>query len=428
MKTVFKNARILKMDDTPIFISNLVVDGNRIAYIGNDYKKYAPFDREIECNGNVIMPSFKNVHTHSAMTFLRSKADDDSLQEWLFGQMIPREEKLQEEDVYHLAKLANLEYLTSGISATLDQYYFPPQNIKACREMGMRLNAQGCYGWTNPIPVLEKRYKDINAENSLIKYSVGFHAEYTASKEDIDNIKIAVEDLKAKFHVHLSETKSEVENCLKNRGLTPAMYLDSLGLWNYGGVAYHCCYLTEEEIELFKKRNIAVVTCPGSNLKLASGIAPIRRYLDEGILVGIGTDGPASNNCLDMFKEMMLVINLAKIQTGNPNAISAYEVLKMATVNGAKIMGFDDADILEVGKLADIIELDMSRPSMQPINNIINNIVYSGSKDIVKLTMVDGKILYEDNKFFVGEDINDIYKKVQEITERIDREFESSKK
>lgn len=427
MKTLFRNASILKMDDSPIFFGDLVVEGERIAYIGKESEKYGPFDRVIECNGNIIMPGFKNAHTHNAMSFLRSKAEGENLQDWLFKQVFPREKLLQREDIYHLCKVSILEQISGGITASLDMYFHPDMHMKASEEMGFRTVIQGTVDVDRPAKFIVDSYNEINGKKGLVTFEVCYHAEYTSTPEDLHETYLALKETKSPFEVHLSETQLEVDNCFKNRGMSPAKYFDSLHLFDYGGVCFHCVYLTDEDIELFKKKNIAVVTCPGSNVKLASGIAPIKRYLDEGLLIGIGTDGPASNNCLNMFKEMSLVINLANIKENKSNALNAYDVLKMATVNGAKILRLNDCDTLEVGKYADIIEIDMSKPNMQPINDVISNIVHSGSKDIVKLTMINGKILYEDGEFFVNEDVESIYEKAQEVTDRIDKEFYEGK-
>ncbi len=190
-------------------------------------------------------------------------------------------------------------------------------------------------------------------------------------------------------------------------------------MFDYGGGGYHCVYMTEEDICIFKERALSVVTNPSSNLKLASGIAPIKDFLREGINVAIGTDGPASNNCLDMFREMFLVTGLAKFREKDASAVDADQVLSMATLGGAKAMHIRESDVLAKGKLADMIMLDLHRPNMQPINNISKNIVYSGSKENVKMTMVHGKILYEKGDFFVGMDPEEIYRKVNDIKERI---------
>ena len=190
-------------------------------------------------------------------------------------------------------------------------------------------------------------------------------------------------------------------------------------MFDYGGGVYHGVWLTDKEIALFKEKGVSVITNPGSNTKLASGIAPISSFLDAGLNVAIGTDGPASNNCLDMFREMFLVTGLAKLKNKDASAVDAAEVLKMATVNGAAAMNLEEANVLAKGKLADIIMMDLHMPNMQPLNNIAKNIVYSGSKQNVKMTMIHGKILYRDGKFFVPDEPDDIYRKANEIINRL---------
>ena len=201
--------------------------------------------------------------------------------------------------------------------------------------------------------------------------------------------------------------------------MTPGLFLDSLGMFDYGGGVYHGVWMTPEEIKLFKEKGISVITNPASNMKLASGIAPVSDFLKAGLNVAIGTDGPASNNCLDMFREMFLVTGLAKLREKDASAVDAMEVLKMATVNGAKAMGLKDADVLAKGKLADMIMIDLHLPNMQPLNNIAKNIVYSGSKLNVKMTMIHGKILYWDGDFFVPDELEDTYQKANEIIGRL---------
>jgi 5-methylthioadenosine/S-adenosylhomocysteine deaminase len=207
--------------------------------------------------------------------------------------------------------------------------------------------------------------------------------------------------------------------CVERYGMSPIQFFDSLGLFDYGGGGYHVVWTNEHDRQIMKDRGLFAVTNPGSNTKLASGIAPIKEYLEWGIPVAIGTDGPASNNCLDMFREMFLVTGLAKLKNMDASSVEATEVLKMATVNGAHAMGLMDADVLAEGKLADIIMLDLYQPNMQPINNIQKNIVYSGSKSNVMMTMIGGIIRYENGRFNIGEEPSDIYKKAEEISKRI---------
>ena len=214
---------------------------------------------------------------------------------------------------------------------------------------------------------------------------------------------------------HLSETKAEVEGCRERYGMTPVAFLDSLGMFDYGGGGYHCVHVTEEDIAIMKKRGMYAVSNPGSNTKLASGIAPITQFLKAGVPVALGTDGPASNNCLDMFREMFLVTGLAKLKEEDAAAVDAMEVLKMATVNGAHAMGLGEADVIAEGKLADLIMIDLKTPNMQPLNNIAKNIVYSGSKINVKMTMIGGRILYENGSFLTDEKPEAVYEKANDI-------------
>ena len=219
----------------------------------------------------------------------------------------------------------------------------------------------------------------------------------------------------APVYTHNSETKREVEECRQRYGKSPTQLFEEMGLYRYGGGGYHCIWFDDEDIDIFAKRNLSVITNPASNLKLASGIAPLKKMQEAGINLAIGTDGPASNNCLDMFREMFLVTGLAKLRERDAAVMDANDVLYMATTGGAKAMGLSDCDCLAVGKKADLFLMDLMQPNMQPEHNLTKNLVYSGSKQNVKLTMVNGKILYEDGQFFIGEEPQEIYKKANEI-------------
>lgn len=223
----------------------------------------------------------------------------------------------------------------------------------------------------------------------------------------------------APVYMHLSETAHEVEECRERYGMTPTAFLDSLGIFAYGGGGYHCVHMTDEDIEIFRRRGLFAITNPASNLKLASGIAPIAEYDRLGIPVAIGTDGPASNNCLDMFREMFLVTALSKLRENNASSMDALKVLRMATAGGAHAMRLEDCDVLAEGKKADLIMIDLQQPNMQPLNHIPKNLVYSGSKSNVCMTMVDGRILYRNGVFRVGEEPEAIYRKCQEIVARL---------
>ena len=414
----FYNGKVLTLKNgVEITNDEVWVDGSKIAFVGKNYNGKA--DREIDLKGNLLMPSFKNAHTHSAMTFARSLADDLPLQPWLYEMIFPMEAKLTDDDIYHLSKLAFLEYLTSGITACFDMYYFPESMAKASVDFGFRtVMTCGLNNFKESLGALEDYYNQFNHYNELISYKLGFHAEYTTSKELIAGIGKLAEKYEAPVFMHASETESEVKECIDRYGKTPTALFEELGLFNYGGGAYHSVWVNDDDLEIYKKRGVYAVINPGSNAKLASGIAPVSKMLDMGINLAIGTDGPSSNNALDMFREMYLLAATQKLNDRDASSTDANEILKMATVGGARCMGLDDCDVIDIGKTADMIVIDLKRPNMQPINNITKNIVYSGSKENVQLTMINGKILYENGEF-IGNDIEEIYRNAQKITDRI---------
>jgi len=421
MNTRLYNARLLTMvNGTDIECGEIWVEGNRITYIGGAKDSSSvEWDKEIDCEGNVLMPGFKNVHTHSGMTAFRSLADDLNLQDWLNTMIFPREAVMTGEDIYWLTKLAILEYLTTGVTLISDMYLTPDTILQACDEMGMRCEIiSGLNKFGPSLEVLEERYNNLNGKSDLVGFKMGVHAEYTCDKELLEEVSKLLHKYEAPLYVHMSETSTEHNECIERYGMTPVAFFDSLGLWDFGGGIYHGVWCDENDMEIMKRRNVSITSNPSSNLKLASGIAPIAKYLDKGILVGIGTDGPSSNNCLDMFREMFLITALAKVKDYNPKAVPATEVLKMACVNGAVSLGHEECSNLSEGKLADIIMIDLNQPNMQPILDIANNIVYSGSKTNIKMTMINGNILYYDGEF-IDTDVDEIYEKCAQITNRL---------
>ncbi len=422
MNIRFYNARILSMQkNEDLYDGELWVQNERITYVGKGQDASAvKWDRQIDAKGNVLMPGFKNAHTHSAMTGMRSLADDLPLLEWLEQQIFPIEGKMQAEDVYELTRLAVMEYLTSGMTAIFEMYLEPEAIARACQDTGMRVvQTSGINKFGPTLEVLEERYLKLNDGNPLTSFRLGFHAEYTCTKELLEQIVALAHKYQAPIFTHNAETAEETAGCVERYGVTPTVFLDSLGMFDYGGGGYHCVHCTDEDIAVFQKRNMTVVTNPGSNTKLASGIAPIQKFMDAGLNIALGTDGPSSNNCVDMFREMFLVTGLAKLKAKDAAAVDAIKVLEMATVGGAKAMGLTECDVLAEGKLADIIMIDLHQPNMQPLNNITKNIVYSGSKQNVKMTMIHGKILYENGIYNIGVDPEEVYRKSNEIMERL---------
>ncbi len=401
MKLRFYNAKILTMADDRIIDGELHTDGSRISYIGAPKAETGSFDREIDLTGKLIIPGFKNAHTHSAMTFLRSYADDLPLNEWLYEQVFPHEAKLTEEAIYVFTQLANMEYLTSGITSCFDMYFKLDSYVKANVDMGFRTVLCGSindFGGT--VEGIEEEYNKFNGMNELISYQLGFHAEYTTKRETLEGMAALSQKYKAPMYTHNSETKSEVAGCKERYGITPTQLFDKLGMLEYGGGGFHCVWFDEKDMEIYRDKGLYMVTNPSSNLKLASGIAPICDMRKNGMTrFAIGTDGAASNNCLDMFREMFLVTGLQKVKADDASACPAFDVLEMATKGGALAMGLSECDVLAVGKYADLAVIDLMQPNMQPVHNIAKNIVYAGSKQNVCMTVVNGNILYENGRF-----------------------------
>ncbi|MBR0354803.1 MAG: amidohydrolase [Oscillospiraceae bacterium] len=417
----FYNGRVLRFEPAlRVTEEEVWVEGGRIAYVGPARADAPAFGREIDLRGDLLMPGFKNAHTHTAMTFLRSMADDMPLDRWLSEQVWPNEAKLTDESVYVFTKLGIMEYVSSGITACYDMYVHNDGFTAACIDAGFRaVIACGLNNFDRDVEQTERDFLKYNSLHELISFRLGIHAEYTTGLDRLRYAAALAEKYRAPCFTHLSETKAEVEGCLQRYGKTPPQLLDELGFFRNGGGGYHCVHMSGEDVALFAEKGLWAVTCPGSNLKLASGVAPIEKLRKAGVKLAIGTDGAASNNALDFFREMYLVTALQKLAEGDASACPAGEVLRMACVGGAGAMGLDDCDDVAPGKKADLVVIDLQRPNMQPIHHIPNNLVYAGSKENVRLTMVNGKILYENGAFFVGDEPEAIYRAANEFIGRL---------
>ena len=423
MKILFKNANILDVDTMTLSLGSVVVENDIIKYVGKDVP-LSLYDQVIDCEQNILMPGFVDAHCHSAMTLLRGVGDDKTLQNWQ-EVVNPMEDSLAKDDVYWGTKLAVLEYLANGITSIEEGYFVNDEIIKAVEESGLR--ARIGFGPTTRDykgsleDFLQSQldlFKDV--DSNRIKPCVFVHSIYVTNTEEIEKCV----DFSAKHNlpmsIHLSETLEEVGNCtVQNGGLTPPQYLESLGFFDRKTLCYHCVNMDKDDLQILADYNASICTCPSSNIKLASGIAPVYAMQNKGINITIGTDGASSNNCLDMFKEMFLVATLSKVSITDASVVHAEDVLKMATINGANALGFNCGEI-KVGKKADIIVVDIHCPHMYPHDNLISSLVYSARGSDVKLTMVDGKILYKNGKY-TNENIDLIYKKVNEIRERLKR-------
>lgn len=416
----FYNGKVITMDGPVSVTENEVwTDGSEICYVGQKRADMPHFKREVDLHGDVLMPGFKDAHTHSAMTFLRSYADDLPLSSWLYDKVFPLESKLTPDDIYIFTKLAIMEYLTSGITASFDMYYYRDAYAAANKESGFRTVICGSLTKFDRRPeAVEEDFIKFNGGHPLVSCMLGFHAEYTNGLNELKYVADLCKKYKAPVFSHNSETLPEVSECIGRYGMTPTELFDSLGIFEYGGGGFHCTYMSENDMRIFAEKGLWAVTNPCSNLKLASGIAPIVKMQKSGVNIAVGTDGAASNNALDMFREMYLVTVLQKLAEKDAGACSADDVLKMATYGGAHAMGLENCDVIAEGKEADLIVIDMSRPNMRPINNLSKNIVFSGSKENVRLTMVAGKILYENGEFYIGTDADKIYVEAEKAMQK----------
>ena len=401
----------IKLSDDEVW-----VDGSSIVYVGPAREDMPAFQRQIDLKGDLLMPGFKDAHTHTAMVFLRSYADDLPLQDWLYNKVFPQEAKLTPEAIYQFTRLGIMEYLSSGITASFDMYYHNEAYAKANVDCGFRTVICSAMNDFDADPTnIEREYLRFNNYNELVSYKLGIHAEYTTSLQRMEYMASLAEKYQAPCYMHCCETKTEVEGCIERHGLTPPQLLDRMGLFRYGGGGFHCVWMSEEDIELFARKGIYAVTNPASNVKLASGIAPVDKLLAAGVPMAIGTDGAASNNALDMFREMYLASCMQKLSLMDAAAGKAEDMLTMACVGGAHAMGLADCDDIAPGKKADLCVIDLHRPNMQPLLNIPKNLVYSGSKENVRLTMVNGRVLYENGQFFIGEEPEEIYRQVNSL-------------
>ena len=376
------------------------IKDNRIAYIGSE-KPAGSFDRVLDGKGKVAMPGLINAHTHTAMTVLRSYADDMNLQDWLFQKIFPFEDTLTPEMVYEASINGIKEMISTGTTCFNDMYFFQEETAKAAELLGMRgiLNE----GITDA--VLDKKLektdeliKNLNEGSGRLKVGISPHAVYTCSQETLKKCAEYARSHNMHVHTHLSETETENTDCERDFSMSPTKLMEKNGVFDMPAIAAHAVWLSDEDIEILKKHGVTVVHNPVSNLKLASGIADIPKLTENGVNVALGTDGASSNNNLDLFEEIKLTGILHKGISRNPLVLPAWEVLKMATVNGAKALGYEDLGRLKDGYLADLILLDFDVPHLTPNNNTVSNLVYAVRGSDVAYTIIDGVIVYERGK------------------------------
>ncbi len=401
MKTLIKNGLIIPMtgkDD--IAAADLAIEDGKISEIKESIE--GRFDRIIDASGCFVLPSFVNAHTHLAMELMRNFKDDkENLQDWL-SEIWPIEAKLNDKDIYWASKLGCAELIRTGCTTFADMYYHAWETAKACRESGMRgILGIAIVGDGNAarrsFETDAVRTEEAAEGYGNIRIDAAPHAIYTCSS---DTYVIAAEwalENNALLNTHLSETQKEVDDCLRETGKRPVMYLDSLGIFDKAKTYLaHGVFFSDEELEILKDKDVSIVHNPSSNAKLASGIAPVAEYKKKELNIALGTDGASSNNNLNMLNEIRLASMLSSVSTRKPSALSCYDVIKMATIDGAKALGLDSRiGTLEKGKEADLIIMNMNNVNTCPVNDPYSAIVFSSDSRNIEYVFSSGRMLLE---------------------------------
>ena len=407
MKLLFKNADIYTPDGV-IKDGFLAVEGDTIAYVGA-VRPEGVFDVEKDMSHRLLLPGLVNTHTHAAMTLLRGVGTDLPLHRWLTEAVFPLEGKMTAEDIRAGSALALLEMLGCGTTSFSDMYFHPDTMAELVASCGMKANLNYPVQSFNPAETyeqnesarkLESFHKAYHgAADGRIRVDGCLHAEYTCNPHVAAGTAAWCKSVGGRMHIHLSETKHEHEGCLERYGMTPAEWMNRAGVFDVPCQAAHCVWVSESDRRLMKEKGVAVVHNPSSNMKLGSGFAPIPQMLDEGILVSLGTDGAASNNTLNMVKELHLASIIHNGYHGDAALMTAKEIITMATRSGALAQGREDTGELTVGKKADIIAVALDRPHLTPHIDTEGLVAYSMQGSDVVLTMVDGRILYENGEY-----------------------------
>lgn len=411
MKTLFRNADILLFENgiyNVIKNAYLAVDGDRIAYIGKDIPD-GKFDTVKDMTGKLLMSGLYNCHNHCPMVLLRGVGSDLPLNEWLFNKVFPIEDKLTAEEIYAGTNLALLEMLACGTVSFSDMYFEPQVTAKAVAESGMKANL------TRPVQSFDPNeepkdsfriaqslelYDEWNkAENDRILIDFSIHAEYTCTEKIARAYSEECNKRGGLMHIHLSETVKEHNECKEKYGKTPTQWFNDIGTFDSRAFAAHCVTLEDSDMDIILNKGVNVVHNPSSNMKLGSGFARVQKMLDMGINVALGTDGAASNNNLDMIEEMHLASIIHNGYMQDATVMNADTVIKMATLNGALLQGRNDCGDLKVGNKADIIAISLDKPHLRPVIDEKALVTYSAQSSDVCMTMVDGKVLYENGEY-----------------------------
>lgn len=383
------------------------IDGDTIAYIG-DVEPQGEWTKK-DMRGALLIPGLVNGHTHAAMTLLRGHGSGLPLDRWLNEAIFPIEDRMVREDMAAGNALAQLEMLRTGTTSYSDMYYFLDTEAELCQKSGMKVNLARPITSFDPNESLADSYRAKESEelfktwhgaaNGRIRVDFSIHAEYTCQERLAREYAELGKQLGARMHLHLSETKKEHEACKQKYGKTPTAWFRDLGVLDLPTLAAHCVTVEDDDIEIMKAYGVCPVHNPSSNLKLGSGFMRLKTLLDKGLCVGLGTDGTASNDNLNMFEEMHLAALIHNGYAADPTTISAAQVLKMATINGAALQGRTDTGSLAVGKKADIVAVNMDAPHLIPSFDPLATLLYTAQGSDVCMTMADGRVLYENGEY-----------------------------
>lgn len=420
MSILFEHVTAVTMDPTAPVLHDafVLVEGTAIAQVGQT-RPQGQFDRVVDCTGKVMMPGLINAHTHLPMTLMRGYGGGHDLQHWLNDYIFPAEDKLDSASVQAGTQLALAELIAGGVTCVADMYYFCPDIAQAAADSGISANISRSVTCFAPVDDPENYYacrelRELEEQwngfdHGRIRVDASVHAEYTSfsAPNMWEYLGRYAADHKLGMQVHLSETRSEHLECMaRHGGKTPFAVLDDYGVWQNGGLAAHCVWVSQDDMEGMVRRGVTAVHNPVSNLKLASGVAPVPRLLEAGVNVALGTDGVASNNSHDMFEEIKLAALLHKGVSRDPTAVSARQALEMATINGARALGRNTGCIAP-GRDADLILLDFTHPGLTPCHDPEENLVYSAHGSDVVMNMARGKVIYENGSFLTL-DLEDI--------------------
>ncbi len=402
MSILIKNIDLVPIDgkNEVIKSTNIYITDDKIVHIG-EIREDIKVERVIDGKNRIAMPGLINTHTHIGMSLLRNFADDLPLHEWLTKKIWPVEAKLNADDIYWGSLLSIVEMIQGGTTAFCDMYFFMNEVGKGLEESGIRgvLTRGLIEDEQAQIKLNETRelFKNWHGKgNGRIKVMVAPHAPYTCSPDFLKEAFNLAKELNTRIHIHLSETKKEVEDSFKLYGKSPIKHVYDLGILDLPTIAAHCVHIDDEDIEIMKEKNVFPVNNPGSNLKLASGFSPVAQMLKRGIPVALGTDGSSSNNNLNMFEEINLAAIINKAVNLDAVSVPAKSALEMATINGAKALGWSkEIGSIEIGKKADMILIDVDKPHLYPHHNTISSLAYSAQASDVDTVIVDGKIIME---------------------------------